>query len=54
MRARTDPRERMRVYDDQTAPLLGYYGDRGLLVEVPGMGTVEAISDAIVAALANS
>ena len=44
-------RERMKVYDDQTAPLLEYYRDKGLLVEVAGMGTVEAVSGAIEKAL---
>ena len=44
-------RERMKVYDDQTAPLLSYYADKELLVEVAGMGTVEAVSDAIEKAL---
>jgi adenylate kinase len=37
-------RERMRVYDAQTAPLLEYYAQRGLLREVDGMGTVEEVS----------
>jgi adenylate kinase len=47
-------RERMRVYDDQTAPLLEYYASRGLVVEVPGMGSIEEVSEAIVEALAKS
>ena len=47
-------RERMRVYDDQTAPLLGFYGERGLVVEVAGMGTVDEVSNAIVEALSES
>jgi adenylate kinase len=46
-------RERMRVYDEQTAPLLKYYGDRGLLVEVDGMGSVEEVSKRIETALAS-
>jgi adenylate kinase len=45
-------RERMKVYEDQTAPLLSYYRDKGLLVEVAGLGTVEGVSAAIEKALA--
>jgi adenylate kinase len=47
-------RERMRVYDAQTAPLLEYYGARGLVVTVAGMGTIEEVSQAIVEALSKS
>jgi adenylate kinase len=47
-------RQRMRVYDDQTAPLLEYYRERDLLLEVSGMGAVEEVSGAIVGALSNS
>ncbi len=36
-------RERMRVYDAQTAPLLKYYTDAGLLAEVDGMGEVDEV-----------
>lgn len=44
-------RERMRVYDNQTAPLLSYYRGRGRLVEVSGMGTIEAVGQRIREAL---
>jgi adenylate kinase len=44
-------RERMRVYDGQTAPLLGFYRGRGKLVEVSGMGTIEAVGQRIREAL---
>jgi len=44
-------RARMKVYDDQTAPLLDYYRERELLVEVSGMGSIEEVSGAVVAAL---
>lgn len=37
-------RKRMRVYEEQTAPLLAYYGDGELLVEVDGMGTVDEVA----------
>jgi adenylate kinase len=45
-------RERMRVYDAQTAPLLGHYGAADLLVEVPGMGTIDEVADVILEAVA--
>jgi adenylate kinase len=44
-------RERMRVYNDQTAPLLEFYGGKGLVVDIPGMGSVEDVSRAIEEAL---
>lgn len=44
-------RERMRVYDNETAPLLEFYGKRKLLTEVSGMGTVEEVGEKIRAAL---
>ena len=44
-------RHRQDVYNDQTAPLLAVYADRGMLVEVDGMGSVEEISERISAAL---
>lgn len=45
-------RNRMEVYHDQTDPLLEVYGERGLVVEVDGMGTVEEVSARVLAALA--
>ena len=36
-------RNRLRVYEKQTAPLVEYYRDRGVLTVVPGEGTVEEI-----------
>ncbi len=47
-------RERMRVYEDQTAPLLDYYGGQSLVREVPGMGSVEEVSEAMLGALGSS
>jgi adenylate kinase len=44
-------RERMRVYDKETAPLLEFYRERNLLTEVSGMGTVEEVGNRIRAAL---
>lgn len=44
-------RERMRVYDSQTAPLISFYRGRGRLVEVSGMGTVDEVGQRIREAL---
>lgn len=44
-------RHRQDVYNEQTAPLIAVYAERGLLVEVDGMGGVEEVSKRIFAAL---
>jgi len=44
-------RERMSVYEAQTAPLLAYYGERGLRVEIDGMGSVDEVAERIREAL---
>ncbi len=44
-------RHRQNVYNEQTAPLLAVYADRGLLVEVDGMGMVDDVSARIFEAL---
>ena len=44
-------RERMRVYDAETAPLLDFYSSLSLVREVPGMGSVDEVSQAMVAVL---
>jgi adenylate kinase len=36
-------RNRMRVYEEQTKPLLDYYGQRGLVVDVNGRQSIEAV-----------
>lgn len=40
-------RNRLRVYREQTEPLIAYYGDRGALKAVNGIGSVEEIRDRI-------
>ncbi|MDI6894011.1 MAG: adenylate kinase [Bacillota bacterium] len=42
---------RLAVYRRQTAPLVEFYRDRGLLVEVDGVGTVEEVTRAILEAV---
>jgi adenylate kinase len=44
-------RRRHEVYDDQTAPLIDVYRDRGLMIEVDGMGEVDEVSQRIFDAL---
>ena len=36
-------RTRMRVYQEQTEPLLAYYREKGLLVEINGVQTVDEV-----------
>ena len=44
-------RERMKVYRDETAPLIDIYEQRGLLKRVDGMGSVDEVRERISAAL---
>lgn len=44
-------RRRLEVYREQTEPLTSVYRERGLLVEVDGMGDVDAVTARILAGL---
>jgi adenylate kinase len=44
-------RHRLEVYADQTSPLIGYYGDRGLLLGVDATGPVEDVTERAINAL---
>jgi adenylate kinase len=44
-------RHRQDVYAEQTAPLIKVYDDRGMLVEVDGMGPVEEVTTRVFEAL---
>jgi adenylate kinase len=44
-------RRRLEVYAEQTAPLTAVYRDRGLLVQVDGMGEIDEVSARVLAAL---
>lgn len=44
-------RERLRVYREKTAPLIGYYSGLGLLREVDGFRPIEEVGRQMVAAL---
>ncbi|MDH3214668.1 MAG: adenylate kinase [Candidatus Krumholzibacteria bacterium] len=45
---------RIEVYHQKTAPLIGYYGGRGVLVQVNGAQRIDEVFDDIVAALAKN
>ena len=44
-------RRRQVVYEESTKPLLDFYGERGILVEVDGVGTVDEVAARIRAAI---
>ena len=44
-------RRRQEVYSEQTEPLIGVYRERGILIEVDGMGEVDDVTSRIFAAL---
>ena len=43
-------RERLRVYQEQTAPLIDYYRSRGLLSDVDANGQIEEVRERVLAA----
>jgi adenylate kinase len=44
-------RERLRIYTEQTEPVIGYYRERGKLAALDGVGSLEAVYARIVAAV---
>jgi len=44
-------RRRLEVYADQTAPLIAVYAERGVLVQVDGMGEVDEVTARILTAI---
>ncbi|MFQ5921457.1 MAG: adenylate kinase [Anaerolineales bacterium] len=44
-------RHRLKVYEEQTAPLVEYYRERGVLVTVNGDQPIEAVTEAILSSL---
>lgn len=40
-------RNRLHVYEENTAPLIGFYDERGILLRVDGTGSVEDVTDRI-------
>lgn len=46
-------RARLKVYHQQTSPLIDYYGQAGLLLEVDGTGDIEIVSTDLLGAARN-
>ncbi|MGL4177720.1 MAG: nucleoside monophosphate kinase, partial [Dermatophilaceae bacterium] len=44
-------RERMAIYHRETKPLSDTYRERGLLVEVPGVGEVDEVTQRVIDAI---
>jgi adenylate kinase len=44
-------RRRQEIYEEQTAPLIAVYRDRGMLVDVDGMGEIDEVTGRILAEL---
>lgn len=44
-------RHRIEVYNEQTAPLIEYYRDKGLLVEIDGTQSIETVTEDIMKAV---
>ncbi|HZP16101.1 MAG TPA: adenylate kinase [Nocardioides sp.] len=44
-------RHRLEVYYEQTAPLVGYYAERGILIGIDAMGPVDDVTERATAAL---
>jgi adenylate kinase len=45
-------RQRLAVYEENTAPLIDFYDQRGILVRVDGTGPVDEVTERVEAALA--
>jgi adenylate kinase len=41
----------MEVYAEQTAPLTQVYAEKGVLVQVDGMGAIDEVRDRVLAAI---
>ena len=46
-------KRRLEVYSEQTAPIIAFYRNEGLLISVSAVGSVEAITDQAISALKN-
>ena len=49
----TEPiiRKRLEVYASDTSPLTAYYQGRGLLIQVAGLGSVDEVTERLIAAI---
>ncbi|HVT75633.1 MAG TPA: nucleoside monophosphate kinase, partial [Acidimicrobiales bacterium] len=44
-------RRRLQLYEDETAPLIDYYFERGMLVTVDGLGSTDEVADRLTEAI---
>ena len=44
-------RDRLKAYHEQTEPLVGYYRERGKLIDIPDQGSIEATNEYILKVL---
>lgn len=44
-------KQRIKVYEEQTAPLIGYYQKKGLLVQIDGTQSIEDVTSLLLAAI---
>ncbi len=44
-------RKRLQVYNDSTAPVIGFYENRGTLTRIDGVGSMEDITARVLSAL---
>jgi len=44
-------RERLRVYQEETAPIVGFYAERGLLASVDAMGALDEVTERILTSI---
>jgi adenylate kinase len=49
----TTVQNRLKVYWDQTSPLIGYYQNTGVLVDIDGNQDIDAVTEALKAAVIN-
>ena len=44
-------KKRLEVYNEETTPVLGFYRERGVLVDISGDNTVDEVNKQVMAAL---
>lgn len=47
-------KKRIEVYFDETIPVLGFYRERGVLIDIPGDQTIEEVNKQVMAAIGTS
>ncbi|WP_436795866.1 adenylate kinase [Actinospongicola halichondriae] len=46
-------RNRLRIYEENTAPLIDFYEERGILLRIDGLGTVDEVTERVEKGLAD-